>query len=749
MPKRDLNHFFSLLLFTLFTGTFYVRLQQALLPQAAAAFPVLLFALPLIVYGAQRRLFPASPERAETHNNRMGRLAIYAAFLIALAALAAFLHPGATVLAVPETVALWAGMQPLLVIHLTFSGLFIIFLSLAFITAAILSFAKRRNSILVPLLITTLFFMLLFSYSDRGWSYLFPLHIGSGLLFQAYLQQNLNRRIWLGLLLAVSFTIGLAVPSFTGIWFQATAQNPVASAGPETLFFWNNTSPGRPINPSDQPLFYVQSSTLHYWRSEVYDTYNGNSWKNNGTPNWVSQSSPFLFDPINLQDQRGTSSPPSVEAEIESEVKTLLPLAKGVGLPLPLSSRSVTLKKNDGTFYRSAYWEVIMLPSILKKGQFYSAASDPIAYNADDLRQIPALPNWDRIPGYQPFSNIPFGAHYLAQNITRSATNPYDKIMALVDYLQQNETYTLHPVIYPESNADFVSAFLFNTHEGYCVQFSSSLVLLAQSLGYPARWVVGFNSGEPLPAGTGNPFPGQPRSTVRVLTQADAHSWAEVYFPGYGWVPFEATPGFSGFVSESAPATASSGENPALPLPSSPNQNQPPKDITSSGQASPSASSPASSSWVKGLGLALAFLLLLLLIVFLGLRKRRLEHPRAGSDRELIQFLYVYWRKKLVLLQIGYDSSVSIREHACRLSRLGSDWLSAWTELSRLAEEACYAETLPPKSVTRLYAVLSSIQTLYRRSCKALPYRTRLKNGILYPLLLLPFPKALQGRLFD
>lgn len=29
-----------------------------------------------------------------------------------------------------------------------------------------------------------------------------------------------------------------------------------------------------------------------------------------------------------------------------------------------------------------------------------------------------------------------------------------------------------------------------------------------------------------------------------VITNADAHSWPEVYFPTYGWLPFEPTPGF-------------------------------------------------------------------------------------------------------------------------------------------------------------------------------------------------------------
>ena len=34
-------------------------------------------------------------------------------------------------------------------------------------------------------------------------------------------------------------------------------------------------------------------------------------------------------------------------------------------------------------------------------------------------------------------------------------------------------------------------------------------------------------------------------SGIFTVRNADAHSWVEIYFEGYGWVPFEPTPGFS------------------------------------------------------------------------------------------------------------------------------------------------------------------------------------------------------------
>ncbi len=50
-------------------------------------------------------------------------------------------------------------------------------------------------------------------------------------------------------------------------------------------------------------------------------------------------------------------------------------------------------------------------------------------------------------------------------------------------------------------------------------------------LGIPTRLVNGFG-------------PGTYQSTFNryVVTAADAHTWVEVYFPNYGWIPFEPTP---------------------------------------------------------------------------------------------------------------------------------------------------------------------------------------------------------------
>jgi transglutaminase-like putative cysteine protease len=66
---------------------------------------------------------------------------------------------------------------------------------------------------------------------------------------------------------------------------------------------------------------------------------------------------------------------------------------------------------------------------------------------------------------------------------------------------------------------------------GHCEYFATAMVILARAAGIPARYVTGYLQGER------NRF-----SRRFVVRQSDAHAWAEVYFPGAGWVTFDATP---------------------------------------------------------------------------------------------------------------------------------------------------------------------------------------------------------------
>ena len=79
----------------------------------------------------------------------------------------------------------------------------------------------------------------------------------------------------------------------------------------------------------------------------------------------------------------------------------------------------------------------------------------------------------------------------LAARLTEDTTNPYDAVLRMNEYLKTTYPYDLS--IPPQGeDMDAVEYFLFEQKRGYCEQFSSSLAVMARSLGIPARVATGY-----------------------------------------------------------------------------------------------------------------------------------------------------------------------------------------------------------------------------------------------------------------
>jgi protein-glutamine gamma-glutamyltransferase len=117
----------------------------------------------------------------------------------------------------------------------------------------------------------------------------------------------------------------------------------------------------------------------------------------------------------------------------------------------------------------------------------------------------------------------------LAEQITASADNNYDKARALETYLRTRFGYTLQ--LSRTLPHDPLANFLFERKQGHCEYFASSMAVMLRTLGIPSRVVNGFRTGEFNDV-----------TSQYVVRASNAHSWVEAYFPGYGWVAFDPTP---------------------------------------------------------------------------------------------------------------------------------------------------------------------------------------------------------------
>ncbi len=121
----------------------------------------------------------------------------------------------------------------------------------------------------------------------------------------------------------------------------------------------------------------------------------------------------------------------------------------------------------------------------------------------------------------------------LAASITATAKTDYDKAAAIERYLLTHFTYTLQLSRTPPS--DPIAEFLFTRKQGHCEYFAAAMAVMLRALGIPSRVVNGFRGSE---------F--NDLTSEYVVRDSDAHSWVEAYFPGYGWVSFDPTPGGPG-----------------------------------------------------------------------------------------------------------------------------------------------------------------------------------------------------------
>ena len=191
----------------------------------------------------------------------------------------------------------------------------------------------------------------------------------------------------------------------------------------------------------------------------------------------------------------------------------------------------------------------------------FTAASPAVDYQAvsylprstiDQLRKAGnQYPPWISQHYLQLPNTLPARVRSLAIELTATESTPYDQAHAIEQYLR-TFPYTLQ-LPKPPSGVDLVDYFLFDLKKGYCDYDASAMVVLARAAGLPARLVIGYATGTYDEA-----------HQRFVVTEADAHSWPEIYFPGYGWIRFEPTGGRSGL--DRPASTAGSIEVPQVDL---------------------------------------------------------------------------------------------------------------------------------------------------------------------------------------
>jgi TgpA N-terminal domain/Transglutaminase-like superfamily len=204
-------------------------------------------------------------------------------------------------------------------------------------------------------------------------------------------------------------------------------------------------------------------------------------------------------------------------------------------LPIYTTPTSHTLKgiKDDWLFDQDSD-TIFTTQTETSTDMTYSFDYQRPIYTPDQLRQAEKLAPSSTLE--QQMAAVPLKVPQVQAVLDDPSTQgntEYDRVLGLYKWFSSAHGFAYSTATKSGSTGTDIGDFLTNK-VGYCVQFAAALAWLVRAAGFPARVALGFNPGT------------QDSADTWTLTNLNLHAWTEVYFDGFGWVPFDATPSQGG-----------------------------------------------------------------------------------------------------------------------------------------------------------------------------------------------------------
>ncbi|NLV57904.1 MAG: hypothetical protein GXY67_03955 [Clostridiales bacterium] len=315
---------------------------------------------------------------------------------------------------------------------------------------------------------------------------------------------------------------------------------------------------GGEAEPSNYPVMLVKTESKTLLRAVIKDDYTGRSFRDTSSPRrylyvnprWAALRASVFLE--NLPPEAIRKASPLLD---EKAISVQMQNTAASTVFTPVFLRSQSMQGSMVPYFNDA--SELFITRDLAQGDKYTVYA-PIFEGGDggldalvnaviknDKNYQDILARYTKLPSHMEqrvFQDV--------AAMTANAQTPYDKAMAIMRHLQKYYRYTLSPKTPPENN-DFVTYFLYIGKEGYCTYYAAAMTVMCRMAGLPARYVEGFLA---QPATDG----------LAYVTGENAHAWTEVYFEGFGWVPFDPTP-------------LRQGENQEPPPQDPPPQDEPPE----------------------------------------------------------------------------------------------------------------------------------------------------------------------------
>ncbi|MGN8246404.1 transglutaminaseTgpA domain-containing protein [Cellulomonas soli] len=285
-----------------------------------------------------------------------------------------------------------------------------------------------------------------------------------------------------------------------------------------------------PVDADDDPLAAatpagptVSARLVGPLRAFTVADFDGRSWQRADAEELVDWDPSLLLS----SDPSLLLTAPDPDAGVLAQVDVEVANLREDHLPVATFARTVVA---DGSWLYDQRRDEVVGSRATRPGMSYQMLVQVPDLTADDLRDAPV----GRFDGVEQYLALPETDHTddiaaLAREVAAEATTPYEQSLALQTWFRSTQNFTYDARVAAARTDDAVWDFL-SSRRGYCVQFATSMAVMARSMGIPARVGVGFLPGTSQGDGT------------YTVTGRQAHAWPELFFEGAGWVRFEPTP---------------------------------------------------------------------------------------------------------------------------------------------------------------------------------------------------------------
>jgi len=299
---------------------------------------------------------------------------------------------------------------------------------------------------------------------------------------------------------------------------------------------------GGPINLPHTVAFSVKADHPALWRTQVYDLYQGTGWTKQveayydmerlGPLRYAVSTSPkrgiintqeFVF-PRMLRGFLAAASGP-VELQLTGDAEQAQRADVGDLSLLPAQVDAYGCIRANPAWLSRTFWG--------HDGELPLRHYNIVSRMPTDTPEALRGRGTDYPDGFEEYyvNQVPLAAKMhlseLVEETVAGIQDPYDRVKALRDMIVSRCFYTTNAPAVPLAK-DAAAYFLLTSRRGACDLFATAMAVTARLAGVPARVAVGFQVGQY-----------DARSRTFTVRQSDAHAWAEIYFLGVGWVPFE------------------------------------------------------------------------------------------------------------------------------------------------------------------------------------------------------------------